>query len=105
MFALPAFVYVFIFSNELIGAVFGDKWFEAAWILRAFCVLGTINCIAFFSGHVLMAMGDSKAYFVILALKSVLLIGLGLIGVRFGVEGVVAAVLSASIAGGAVCTL
>lgn len=97
MFALPSFVYVFIFSHELIIAVFGEKWIEAAWILRAFCVLGTVNCIAFFSGHVLMAMGDSKGYFAILALKSALLVGLGLIGVRFGVEGVVVAVLSAGI--------
>lgn len=97
MFALPAFVYVFIFSHELIITVFGEKWMEAAWILRAFCVLGTINCIAFFAGHVLMAMGDSKSYLAILVIKSALLVSLGLIGAQFGVEGVVAAVLAASI--------
>ncbi|MDB6063258.1 MAG: Membrane protein involved in the export of O-antigen and teichoic acid [Verrucomicrobiaceae bacterium] len=91
--ALPGFVYIFIFSPELIVLTFGAKWAEAAWILRSFCVLGAVNCVAFFNGYVLMAMGDSKSYFAVLIAKTIVLVVLCLIGVNFGIEGVVAAVV------------
>lgn len=95
---LPIFVYIFLFARELIGLLFGAVWLEAAWILQAFCVLGAVNCIAFFNGHVLMAMGDSKAFFAVLLQKTLLLIICCLVGVNFGLPGIVAAVVGAGIA-------
>lgn len=97
MIAVPAFACIFVVSHELIILMFGDKWAGAAWILRAFCVLGAVNCVAFFNGHVLMAMGDSKAYFTVLAQKTVLLAALCAAGLSFGIEGVVAAVVLAGV--------
>jgi len=91
--SMPAFVCIFIFSHELITALFGNKWSESAWILRAFCVLGMVNCVAYFNGHLLMAMGDSKAYFGVEVKKTAMMAAFCLLGVNFGLPGVVAAVV------------
>ena len=95
---LPVFVYIFLFAREIIGLLFGATWIESAWILQAFCVLGAVNCIAFFSGHVLMAMGDSKAFFGVLLKKALILIAFCLIGLNFGLTGIVIGVVAAGIA-------
>lgn len=95
--SLPMFVYIFLFAREIIGLLFGAVWLESTWILQAFCVLGAVNCIAFFNGHVLMAMGDSKAFFGVLLQKTGVLVVCCLIGVNFGLPGIVIAVVVAGI--------
>ncbi|HEY3699410.1 MAG TPA: lipopolysaccharide biosynthesis protein [Spongiibacteraceae bacterium] len=97
MVGLPIFVYIFLFAHETIVMLFGPVWVEAAWILQAFCVLGAVNCIAFFNGHVLMAMGDSKAFFGVLLKKTLILVVLCLIGVNFALPGIVIAVVAAGV--------
>lgn len=95
--ALPAFAFIFMLSTQIIVLMFGERWAEADWILRAFCVLGAVNCVAFFNGHLLMAMGDSKAYFTVLVQKTIMMVGLCLAGLAIGIEGVVAAVVLAGV--------
>ena len=95
---LPTFVYIFLFARELIVLLFGPVWVDATWILQAFCVLGAVNCIAFFNGHVLVAMGDSKAFFGVLLKKAAVLIVFCLVGAGFGLTGIVIAVVAAGIA-------
>lgn len=97
MVGLPIFVYIFLFAHETIVMLFGSVWVEAAWILQAFCVLGAVNCIAFFNGHVLMAMGDSKAFFGVLLKKTLILVVLCLVGVNFALPGIVIAVVAAGV--------
>lgn len=95
---LPTFVYIFLFAHELIVLLFGPVWVDATWILQMFCVLGAVNCIAFFNGHVLMAMGDSKAFFGVLLKKTLILVVFCLVGMNFGLTGIVVAVVAAGIA-------
>src|SRR5690606_17448147 len=95
--SLPAFACIFMLSQEIIVLMFGERWAEAGWILRAFCVLGAVNCVAFFNGHVLMAMGDSRSYFIVLVQKTLLMTVMCVVGTQFGIEGVVAAVVLAGV--------
>lgn len=93
IFAFPIFTYIFMYSHELILLLFGQTWAESAWILRAFCLLGAINCVIFFNGPVLIAMGDSKAYLKLMIQRTLILIGLCLAGLNFGLPGVVTAMV------------
>jgi len=95
--SLPAFLFMFLFARDIVALLFGPVWLEAAWILQAFCVLGAVNSIAFFNGHVLMAMGDSKSFFAVLLKKTAVLVACCLIGINFGLPGVVFGVVVAGI--------
>jgi|KBSSwiStaDraftv2_1062776.scaffolds.fasta_scaffold17032_4 PST family polysaccharide transporter len=93
MLAFPIFAYIFMFARELILLLFGQVWAESAWILQAFCLLGAVNCVMFFNGPVLVAMGDSKSYFGLMIQRTVILLVLCVIGLSFGLPGVVAAMV------------
>ena len=97
MVAFPIFTYIFMFARELILLMFGAEWAQTAWILQALCVLGAINCVMFFNGPVLVAVGDSKAYFALNIQRTIILTALCLIGLNFELPGVVAAMVASGI--------
>ncbi len=55
--ALPTFCGIAVMAPEIVASVLGARWSEATPIVQALAVGCIIDCVAFFRGHVLTAMG------------------------------------------------
>jgi O-antigen/teichoic acid export membrane protein len=89
---LPFILYVWVFSPELILAVFGSKWQDLEPILRVFLVLGMIQIQTILAGSIFMSQGRSdlplKVSYIskpILILAMIFLVNSGILKLAMGV--------------------
>lgn len=57
---LPICIILFLFPREIITLILGDKWIEAASVLRVLAVFGFIRAISVFSSTVFLSLGKQN---------------------------------------------
>lgn len=81
---LPAVWALAIFGNEIIRVLYPRAYWDAGWMLKLLSV-GSIGAIvSLTSSSVLLSVGDSFRYSVVLAVRSALLVGLMILGGWWG---------------------
>jgi O-antigen/teichoic acid export membrane protein len=67
--AIPAAVGIAILAKELVGVIFGPKWFEAATVLPVLCVFGALRSVSAINGYVFNAVGKPNLPFYVNLVK------------------------------------
>lgn len=86
-FSMPLVASLAIFSKELIFIVLGPGWEESSRIFQVLAVAGLIQPIASSSGLVMISTGQSKRFFVLGCINSVVIVSGFIIGINWGVIG------------------
>ena len=90
----PAMALLFIIAHPLITLLYGAKWDAAAPYFQLLCLYGMVFPLDALNTCVIKALGRSGVYFVSRLALRVLGIGLLFAGVRFGIWGLLAAVVT-----------
>jgi len=85
----PLFFFVFQFSEEIVGVIFGDKWLGVAPVLGWLCLAMIPRVVSTLNVPVFMAVGETRSLFWVGMLGQVLSI-LGMLagGIWGGIEGI-----------------
>lgn len=90
---LPIGLVLFLFPREIIIFTLGDKWLEAAPVLRILAIFGVVRAISVFSGSIFLSLEKQK---IVSLISLVGLVGLGVTIVPFVLNwGIMGAALSA----------
>jgi teichuronic acid exporter len=95
--AFPLLIGMAVDSEYIMLGIYGDKWAGSIPILRILCIAGLFKVIFNVAGPVVQATGNVYKELIRQFIYAVLLTIGSIIGVRFGIEGVAAAVVIASI--------
>lgn len=90
----PMMILLMIVAQPLICLLYGSKWVTSAPYFQILCISGLIYTVNTLNTNVMKSLGKGKIYFVIQILKRLIGIALILVGVRFGIYGLLWAVAS-----------
>jgi len=90
-FSMPLVVFLVVFSREVVLIILGEQWLEASRIFQLLAITSLIQPVAGTKGVVMITMGHTKRYFVWGIVNAVTTIGAFLIGMNWGVDGMVVA--------------
>ena len=88
---MPLMVFLFICADQVIGLLLGSKWSGAADIFKILCIVAFIQPVAGTAGLVLISLGQSKRYFTIGTINSIIIVGSFILGLPWGAIGVAVA--------------
>lgn len=88
-FSIPLVAFLAIFSKELILIVLGDKWLECSPIFQLLAIAGVIQPVSSSGGLVMISKGQTKKYFIVGCLSSIITVIGFIIGIRWGIKGTV----------------
>ncbi len=89
--SMPVVVFLMIFSKEVVELILGEEWLEASRIFQLLAVSALIQPVAGTTGVVMITMGYTKRYFIWGIVSAVVTISAFLIGMNWGVDGMVVA--------------
>ena len=90
-FSMPVVVFLMVFSREVVEVILGSEWLEASRIFQLLAVSALIQPALGTTGVVMMTLGYTKRYFILGIAGAVATIGAFLIGMNWGVDGMVIA--------------
>ncbi|TAM99900.1 MAG: lipopolysaccharide biosynthesis protein [Chitinophagaceae bacterium] len=90
-FSFPMTVFLAVFAKELILVVLGSQWIESVLIFQLLSISALIQPITGTTGVILISTGHAGRYFKIGIVSSLVIIASFIIGIRWGVKGVVIA--------------
>lgn len=90
-FSMPLVVFLVIFSDEVILLILGEQWLEASRIFQLLAITSLIQPVAGTKGVVMITMGQTSRYFIWGVVNAVLTVIAFLIGMNWGVNGMVLA--------------
>ena len=93
----PVFVILISFPELILEKVLGEQWLGGTVVLQLLAIFGLIESISFFNGPILYAKGNTKYVLYLTISNSILRIGLILLFISHGIEGVAFAVLISAI--------
>ena len=88
----PMMILLMIVAQPLICLLYGSKWEPSAPYFQILCISGLIYTVNTLNTNVIKSLGKGKIYFVIQIIKRMIGIALILIGMRFGIYGLLWAV-------------
>ncbi len=88
----PLMILLMIVAQPLICLLYGSKWEPSAPYFQILCISGLIYTVNTLNTNVIKSLGKGKIYFVIQIIKRMIGIALILIGMRFGIYGLLWAV-------------
>jgi PST family polysaccharide transporter len=88
---MPLMVFLFICANEVVGLLLGSKWSGAVNIFKILCIVAFIQPVASTVGLVLISLGQSKRYFTIGIINSIIVVIAFILGLPRGAIGVATA--------------
>ena len=83
----PMMILLMVIALPLITFLYGRKWEPSAPYFQILCISGLIYCTNSLNTNVIKSLGKGKIYFLIQIAKRVIGIALILVGVRFGIYG------------------
>ncbi len=86
--AYPLLVGMAILAEELVVLLLTEKWLPAAPVIRALCILNLLRISGMIMPFVISGLGYAKKMFKFTVLSSILLPLAFIIGVQYGLEGV-----------------
>lgn len=86
-FSMPLVACLAVFSKEIILIILGPHWIESSNIFFVLAFAGFIDPVASSSGLVMISSGQSKRFFVIGTISSVIIVLSFFIGIHWGVIG------------------
>ncbi len=92
----PMMILLMIVAQPLICLLYGSKWEFSAPFFQILCISGLIYTVNTLNTNVMKSLGKGKIYFIIQIIKRSIGIALILLGVRFGIYGLLWAVASMS---------
>lgn len=96
MLTFPLLGLLILEAAPLIGFLYGDKWLPCVGYYQNFCVGGIFTCLININFYVVAALGHSKLLFKWSIYKWSFLLGAVLIGMNFGVSGIVWGVVASN---------
>lgn len=84
----PLMILLILIANELIVFLYSDKWLESIPYFQILCVSGLVNCIQSINYQVVCAVGKSKLIFRWNIVKRLVGLASILVGMNFGVVGI-----------------
>ena len=90
----PMMILLMIVAQPLICLLYGSKWESSAPYFQILCISGLIYAVNTLNTNVIKSLGKGKIYFTIQILKRMIGIALILIGMKFGIFGLLWAVAS-----------
>ncbi len=90
----PMMILLMIVAQPLICLLYGSKWEASAPYFQILCISGLIYAVNTLNTNVIKSLGKGKIYFTIQILKRMIGIALILIGMKFGIFGLLWAVAS-----------
>jgi O-antigen/teichoic acid export membrane protein len=97
MLTAPMMAGVFILREEFVAIMFGPSWSEVADVLKWLAAVGFATSVASTTGDVFMSLGRTRLLLGFGIFGAVLQLSAYIIGVRWGIEGVAAGSLVASV--------
>lgn len=91
MITMPLMALGLVFAEEVILLFLGPNWGQAARLFRAFALVGIVIPVMSTRGQLMLACGLVRRHFVWMLTHSLSNVTAFVIGIRWGVEGVVAA--------------
>jgi O-antigen/teichoic acid export membrane protein len=85
----PMMAGLFAVSDDFVLVLLGKKWLEMIPLLRVFCLIGIIQSIGTTTGWIFLSQAKTNTYFVVGLVSSILCIISFLIGIQWGILGVV----------------
>lgn len=83
----PLMILLILIAEPLFIILFSDKWCESIPYFRILCLAGIVNCLQSVNYQVVCAVGRSKEIFKWNVVKRVIDLGLIVIGMYWGIEG------------------
>jgi len=87
---MPLVVFLFVCADEVISLLLGSKWSGAANIFKILCIAAFIQPVTSAAGLVLVSLGQSKRYFTIGTINSIIMVISFILGLPWGAIGVAA---------------
>lgn len=84
----PLMIMLIVIAKPLLLTLYSDKWFNSVEYFQILCIAGLVNCMQSVNYQVVAACGRSKALFQWNIVKRCVGIALMLIGMYFGVKGI-----------------
>lgn len=91
-FNIPLFVLLFVIAKPIIRLLYGSQWEESIPYFQILCLSGIVYVINSINLNIIRALGKGKIYFLMQTTKRMIGICLIVIGVSFGVIGVVSSI-------------
>lgn len=88
---MPIMAFLFVCADQVILLLLGSQWLGAIQIFKILCISAFLQPIMGTAGLVLLSLGQSKRYFIIGTLNSIIIIISFIIGLPWGAVGVAAA--------------
>lgn len=86
--SMPLTAFLFVCADQVIYLLLGSKWLEAASIFKILCINAFVQPVAGTLGLVLISLGQSRKYFNVGAINSIIIIISFIGGLRWGAIGV-----------------
>jgi PST family polysaccharide transporter len=86
-FSMPLIACLVLFSKEVILIVLGSQWLESGKIFQILAIAGFIQPVSSSSGLVMISMGQTKKFFIIGCISSLIIVSGFFIGIHWGVIG------------------
>ena len=94
---VPAFVGLAVVAPPLIRVGVGDQWEPSILPTRILALFSLAYCLGFFFGQVVTALGRPTVRLAVVVAQAVVQVALSLLGVRYGIPGVAAAVAATQV--------
>jgi len=96
--ALPAAAGIAVTAELLVTVVFGDKWLDAVPLIQVLAFYGAITALETNTYYIHLALGNVRAFTMLIAISAVLLVVLGVaLTIRWGALGAAVAYLIVAI--------
>jgi len=95
--AVPLYAGAFLLAEPLVRIVYGEGWTQVAQVFRILCPLGMLYAIGNFDGALVVASGKARVSFFWNCFSALVHAATVTIGLRFGLEGVAASILIATV--------
>ncbi len=88
--SVPSICFVVVFGGTIVSVLYDDRYLDAGWILQLLSVGAVASIIGSTIGPVLLAVGDSFRFMLLMALRTVVLLaGMALFGWLYGTVGLI----------------
>jgi PST family polysaccharide transporter len=85
---MPLMVFLFFCADQVVHLLLGDQWSGAVNIFKILCIVAFIQPVVSTAGLVLISLGQSKRYFTIGAVNSIIIVISFVLGLPWGAIGV-----------------
>ncbi|MBU4286950.1 MAG: lipopolysaccharide biosynthesis protein [Proteobacteria bacterium] len=89
--AMPLMAFLFVCADQVIYLLLGSQWLGAAAIFKILCIAAFIQPVATTPGLVLISLGQSKRYFLVGTVNSIITVISFVLGLPWGAMGVAVA--------------